>query len=98
VSRLLDPLPRKCPHGAMHHCPLYVAAHVAHVPTCFDGNERGCSVDRGASYDRIFGRITRRQWAVMHGFTMRSIIGDGNAGLRRIWPWMFASKQLGRGV
>lgn len=79
-----------CPHDTSR-CPLYLAAHVADAGgSCMTGDwERGCAVDRGASFDKIFRKLTVRDFALMYGFTCRGMIGPGNEPLKRIWPWLF---------
>lgn len=80
---------RGCPHDTAS-CPLYLASHTGFDVGCVYGDwQKGCAVDRGASYDKLAAKITVKHMGRMYGFTFRSLIGEGDATLRIIWPYLY---------
>lgn len=55
-------LTKKCPHGRVEFCPLYVAGHVAGLPTCMvQWDFDGCDVDHGrADYGSLVAKLSRQ--------------------------------------
>lgn len=53
---------RRCPHGNVVYCPLYVSAHTGNGIGCDDGKlgeHEGCAVDRGEDYNQMVAALCK---------------------------------------
>lgn len=67
---------RRCPHKAVHECPLYWAMHDGLGGSCWPADDElqtGCAVEKGASYDKIFATWTPERYVACGGVATSSI-------------------------
>lgn len=58
-----DRAQHRCPHGAIHTCPLYIASHVGDGLGCVDDLARPCLVSRGRmNFHREVHRVIRARF------------------------------------
>lgn len=77
---------RRCPHAAIHDCPLYWASHDGGGASCGDTDiQSGCAVEKGASYDALAAKITVERYAHLRAMICRPMLRPGM--MVRLWEF-----------